>query len=198
MLGKHNAEVYCRLLGYARRDLAALVQFSIDTISGLDKQVNLEPFGVVFTKIWARERGVNPVWYIDATPAPVHNWLVNHIDTLIKRPIEENAGTEIFHLTPFFEVTGTWNSYSRTEFWWEREWRKVGDLGFSRDDLVAVLAPEEYHQDLADALRGQHTDTAVRELTFLDPTWGLERMIGRLAGIGQRHLGPLPLPPPGR
>ena len=65
--------MYCRLLGYARRDLAALVQFSIDTISGLDKQVNLEPFGVVFTKIWARERGVNPVWYIDATPAPVHN-----------------------------------------------------------------------------------------------------------------------------
>jgi hypothetical protein len=74
------------------------------------RQVNLEPFGVVFTKIWARERGVNPVWYIDATPASGHNWLVNHIDTLIERAIEENAGTEIFQLTPFFEVMGTWTS----------------------------------------------------------------------------------------
>ncbi len=154
------------------------------------RQIQLEPYGVVFTKIWARQRGLNPVWYIDATPG--HHWLVNHVDVLMNRAIaEQRYNDEIFQLTPFFEVMGTWQS-SRSEFWWEREWRKVGALTFAWDDLVSVLAPETDHLGLRDDLRVRHPDSNVDGLHFLDPAWGLERMIGSLAGIAPDHLGPLP------
>ena len=78
------------------------------------RQASLSPYGVVFTKIWARQHGVNPVWYVDATPG--HDWLVNHIDRLVERAINEGRyNDEIFRLTPFFEVMGTWTN-SRHEF----------------------------------------------------------------------------------
>ena len=159
------------------------------------RQVPLEPYGVVFTKIWARKQGVNPVWYIDATPEPGHHWLVNYIDTMMEGATD---GDEIFRLTPFFEVMGTWTRFSRHEFWWEREWRKVGDLNFTWPNLVTVLAPAREHNDLRRQLLNQFHEADVRGLTFLDPNWGLERMIGSLAGIANDILGPLPPPPPGR
>ena len=167
----------------------------VEDIQG--RQANLEPYGVVFTKIWAREREVNPVWYMDATPG--RDWLANHVGALMQRAIESGQGTEIFRLTPFFDVMGTWNRFNRNEFWWERGWRKVGDVHFSWHDMVAVLAPEEQHGHLRDSLENelgkQNLFGDLSELKFLDPKWGLERMIGSLSGISPRYLGSLPTPP---
>lgn len=156
------------------------------------RQVTLQPYGVVFTKIWARRKGVNPVWYIDASPAPGHYWLTNHVDKMINKAIETGEhDDEIFQLTPFFEVMGTWTN-SRNEFWWEREWRKVGSLDFFWSDLVAVFAPAADHISLQKALEDEFLKGNVPKLNFLDSEWGLERMIGRLAGINSDNLGPLP------
>ena len=167
----------------------------VEDIQG--RQANLEPYGIVFTKIWARDCEVNPVWYMDATPG--HDWLTNHVDALMQQARDSGQGTEIFCLTPFFEVMGTWNRFSRHEFWWEREWRKVGDVHFSWHDLVAVLAPAEQHRHLRDSLQNElgkrNLSTDLSELNLLDPKWGLERMIGSLSGISPRYLGPLPTPP---
>lgn len=166
----------------------------VEDIQG--RQANLEPYGVVFTKIWAREREVNPVWYIDATVG--HDWLTKDVDALIEHAMENDKGTEIFRLTPFFEIMGTWRD-NQKEFWWEREWRKVGDLSFSWHDLVAVLAPEDEHKQLRTALESeakkQGVVSEVSVLNFLDPRWGLERMIGSLAGIQNRYIGPFPWRP---
>jgi hypothetical protein len=38
------------------------------------RQINLEPYGIALTKLVARRIGVNPVWYVDMTPAG-HEWL---------------------------------------------------------------------------------------------------------------------------
>jgi len=32
-----------------------------------DRQIELEPYGLAFTKVRARELGLNPVWYIEQT-----------------------------------------------------------------------------------------------------------------------------------
>lgn len=99
--------------------------------------------------------------------------------------------TAILRLAPFFEPMGTWTTNdppSRKEFWWEREWRKVGELHFSFSHLVAVLAPEESHETIGNEFNLNTRD----KRKLLDPKWGLERMISSLAGIPPHLAGPLP------
>ena len=151
------------------------------------RQERLEPYGVVFSKIWARSKGVNPVWYIEGSNEG--EWLTKPIDRIVATDANEankDILCEFFNLTPFFEPMGTWPA-SRKEFWWEREWRKIGDLTFNWTDLVAILCPEEDHTFISDSLNG---DAIRRKL--LDPTWGLERMISSLSGMNSRYAGPLP------
>lgn len=46
----------------------------------------------------------------------------------------------IWSVTPFVDETG--GSYN---FEWEREWRHVGDLHFTPDDVAFLIIPEESH-----------------------------------------------------
>ena len=157
------------------------------------RQVPLRPYGVVFTKIWARRRGVEPCLVYSATPG--RDWVLSKsIDSMMKRAIESgNSEHEIFSLAPLIEVMGTWPTTGRrSEFWWEREWRTVGDMTFSWDDLVAVFAPEEEHSHIRTELQNLWPDHDLSGLKFLDTEWGLERMIGSLAGVYNGYLGPLP------
>jgi len=64
---------------------------------------------------------------------------------------EELAGAPILRLTPFVEQMGTPTGI-RKEFWWEREWRHVGDLHFAPADLVVVFAPQAEHDWLRERL----------------------------------------------
>ena len=161
------------------------VWMMLEDIEG--REVTLGAYGVVFTKVWGRRHGVNPVWYLDTTPG--HDWLTNPINEMIEDALTEDAAGTIFHLTPYIEQMGTWD-HGRKEFWWEREWRKGGDLEFEWTDLVAVFAPEDDHDQLAHDLDLEaEGDPLIR---FLDPGWGLERMIGALAGIPDADAGPLP------
>ena len=107
------------------------------------RRKNLGPYGVVFTKAWARNQGANPVWYIDATPNG-RDWLTNDVNRMVSDAAVEETATRILRLTPFFEPMGDWRAKGgvRRDFSWEREWRRVGDLTFSLRDLATVLAPK--------------------------------------------------------
>lgn len=163
--------------------------------------MHFSQYGVAFTKAFARRRGANPVWYIDITPG--HDWLTVPINAMIDEA-ERSARSHrsqaadltqvpILRLTPFFEQMGPMNNGGRKEFWWEREWRIVGDLRFSQDDIVVVFAPENKHEslkeDLADTGKYRDGDTMP---ALVDPTWGLERMIGAFARVSVDDLGPFP------
>ncbi len=37
------------------------------------RQIQLEPYGVAFTKLTARRLGINPIWYVDMTPGQTTN-----------------------------------------------------------------------------------------------------------------------------
>jgi hypothetical protein len=58
--------------------------------------------------------------------------------------IERLTSTLILQLTPCLEQMGP-TLYARKELWWEREWRRIGDLRFSTNDIVMVFAPEHEH-----------------------------------------------------
>jgi hypothetical protein len=96
----------------------------VQDIKGRDFQ--FAPYGIAITKALARQTGVNPVWYIDMTPG--HDWLTKPLNEWLDSEIDSGRFPDespLTRLAPFFEHMGTWDD-SRKEFWWEREWRHVG------------------------------------------------------------------------
>ena len=148
------------------------------------RSICLKPYGVALTKVVARRLGVNPVWYVDMTTRGGREWEEARALDEIRR---EAIATGAFHsgpvakILPFFEHMGTWPT-SRKEFWWEREWRHRGDL-----NLAAVwskliwLAPEADHAALSARLQAANGNA--RAPIVLDPSWGIEQIIGRLCGL---------------
>ncbi|WP_042409932.1 hypothetical protein [Streptacidiphilus carbonis] len=90
-------------------------------------------------------------------------------------------------MTPFIEQMGK-PADVRKEFWWEREWRHVGDFSFSYQDLVVVFAPEEEHEDFEEHL--YKLKEKGRRPMLVDARWGLERMIAAFARVSDP--GPFP------
>lgn len=140
------------------------------------RTVKLRGYGLAFTKVAARGMGINPVWYIDMTP----NGRVWHLAIALNslRDQAEHAGLDTHpagELFPFIEGMGDWRGSGGKfkEFWWEREWRHKGDLTFSVSDLALVIAPAADHSDF-EAIVGDRV---------IDGTWGLERIVAKLAGV---------------
>jgi hypothetical protein len=144
------------------------------------RRVGLQPYGVAFTKMVARTKGVNPVWYVDMTPG--RDWLIaKALDALRDEAASSNSFADhpAARILLFVEGMGTWPG-SQKEFWWEREWRHVGDFNFSLEDVALVLCPETEHAAF-EALAGGKC---------VDPGWSLERMIAKLVGLQAEDVSP--------
>ncbi len=178
------------------------------------RQIRLQPYGLAFTKVFGRRRGVNPVWYLDITPG--HDWLTNAVNSLVEvsrrgesfsisSPPPDVTGAlikapgpeydPILQITPFIEQMGPIGGGSKKEFWWEREWRKVGDFTFSASytHVVAAFVPEADHNAFRDDLvvaLNKTVDWVESKIPLLDPEWGLERMIACLAHVDDADVGP--------
>ncbi|MFD8315929.1 abortive infection system antitoxin AbiGi family protein [Kitasatospora purpeofusca] len=161
------------------------------------RDMKFKGYGVAFTKTFARRRGVNPVWYLDISPG--HDFLTNPVNRMVAEAAKIAEGGDIFaewdavdadilRLTPFMETMGKMNNGGRKEFWWEREWRHIGDFTFFAKDIVAVFGPEDWHSE---ARRFMTDDLEYgRVPPVIDPRWGLERVIAALAGVADP--GPFP------
>jgi hypothetical protein len=130
----------------------------------------------------AREKGANPVWYLDITPG--HDFLTNSVDKMIEAAREEGGFREspLARICPFMEQMGTGTrsvdgrSYQK-EFWWEREWRHVGNFHFGESDIAFGFAPEDYIDEFEELMHRPKR----RNVRFVDPRWSTERMIAHLA-----------------
>jgi hypothetical protein len=147
----------------------------------LGRSVRLQPYGLAFTKIRARRRGVNPVWYVDMTPGrdwTIRNALNDLRDEAISVGFHSHPAARIL---PFIEPMGTWEN-SRREFWWEREWRHQGDMYFGLDQVALWLCPEHRIPEFETLIQAEF---ARRGLTgrprCIDPRWGLEEIVAHLA-----------------
>lgn len=158
------------------------------------RNCDFAPYGLAITKRVARESAVNPVWYTDISPTG-HNWLMNSVNELVAEALaqvaaerQEDAGASfrqksIARLTPFIEQMGHRGGSYRKEFWWEREWRHVGDFLLPRRYIV--IAPQSEHAAfLAIANVG-----GITRASAIDANWGLEEIIGRLAGFSDDQVG---------
>jgi hypothetical protein len=146
-----------------------------------NRQQQFKPYGIALTKKAARRRSVNPVWYIDATPrgggdAADLEWLTIPLNQLVDDVLTgAPEAAPILKLTPFFDLMGTWPSGKR-EFWWEREWRHVGNLILP--EHVIALCPEEDFDHFTKLV----LENSIKAV-FIDPRWSLERTIAHLAGV---------------
>jgi len=134
------------------------------------RSVQFRGYGIAVPKKLARKVGVNPVWYTDITPG--HDWLMESVNALIDQARAEGdfLGSPISKLTPFIEQMGT-TSTTRKEFWWEREWRHVGNFRLPR--RLVVLCPEREFEEFREY--GE-------SIICIDPAWSLEQLIARLMG----------------
>src|SRR6266496_367669 len=183
-----------------------------------DRGHPLAPYGLAFSKPWARDIGANPVWYIDTlrTGHRGRDWLNKALANIAKQTIRSGGEryadpfnftdgaqpettadplhwSPIAEIAPFIETmgpVGPVGDVRRREFWWEREWRFRGHLTFTWGEVVAVFAPAARHADLRPAL--QEALPPEDPPAILDPTWGLERMIAALTDVPDEYAGPLP------
>lgn len=145
------------------------------------------PYGVAFTKSFARSRGCNPVWYIDQTRG--YTWLTHAVKRIVDEarqkceddPLLDAETLDILQIAPFFEQSGEGKDFS-----WEREWRFRGDFNFGEPrNVMAVFAPEDDHPEMAEAIASLSHEWASRHVPILDPEWGLERMLVAMSGVAR-------------
>lgn len=156
-----------------------------------DRDYHFEPYGIAITKKQGRRVGANPVWYLDITPG--HNWLTVPLEQMIDGAIagENFAAHPLLRLTPFIEQMGRGQhadgqrGYMK-EFWWEREWRHRGNFDIA--GKLIVLCPVADMNDIKQALAAEEINW-IANPSFIDPQWGLEQIIGGLAGYDMGDLG---------
>jgi hypothetical protein len=152
------------------------------------------PYGLGLTKMVARRAQINPVWYVDLTdPSP---WpLRNALNSVIDHATKEGWFEEAKAIFPMIELMYTRRDdegtvMKRNEWWWEREWRHVGDVDLvPLWDKILWFSPEEEITDVERLVREAGGD-AEATVHCVDPNWGLERIIGRLMGLTEDDLTP--------
>jgi hypothetical protein len=159
-----------------------------EQIDDRQRNIKLQPYGLALTKVLARRHAVNPVWYVDMTPAG-HQWLAHDVWALRDAAVATGDfhNQPIARLLPFFDWMGgpfPPNSPGK-EFWWEREWRHQGDFDLAPIwDKIIWLCPEADHDDFRDQVKqampgnGEPPEPAV-----IDPSWGVEEIIASLVGL---------------
>jgi len=146
------------------------------------RRIRLCPFGLAFTKMTARKKGANPVWYIDITPG--HDWLMKPINDMIRNQKKESDfhDSALALICPFIEQMGSGPKLDgrgyQKEFWWEREWRHRGNYNFSYSEIAFGLAQEDSVEEFEELARS----FTRRRIRFVDPCWSLDKMIAHLAG----------------
>lgn len=99
-------------------------------------------YGVGFTKDHILQRGGGPIWYVENGSE-----MSIAMNLLIEQALGTNNPDEepIWRITPFIDLPGDYPG-GAYRFEWEREWRIVGDLQFSENDVAFLIIPEELHQ----------------------------------------------------
>jgi hypothetical protein len=158
-----------------------------------NRDCHFGPYGIAITKKQGRSEGVNPVWYVDSSPG--HHWMMNDISAIIDTHLKSKEPYEKYgfaKLTPFIEQMGSGSHAQgggyKKEFWWEREWRHRGDFGLPPKFIV--LCPFKEVREIRDAVNQGLQEPKRLEASFIDPRWGLEKIIGHLAGFDIEDLGP--------
>jgi len=95
-------------------------------------------YGVAFKKKWLLDKGAQRVWYVEKD-SQTHSSLEN-----LSSSLNGSEKQDFFNLAPFVDIPGEYG-YSVYRFEWEREWRIIGNLSFSPEDIEFLILPGDDH-----------------------------------------------------
>lgn len=148
-----------------------------------NKQKHFKPYGIIFSKDSLKdyeESGMNnlanypnPVFYasgdnknlIKSLYEQFNKWLDDSI-----KGVENN-----FHI--FGALVNIVNE--KHNWIWEREWRVVGNYEFIIPDIIAVIAPENEHDEIRDSIDYDFADA----ITFIDINWSQEKQLSKICAF---------------
>jgi hypothetical protein len=132
-----------------------------------NRQIEFEPYGIVFNKRFIISKGGQPAIYINGYRN--NRWLHECVNALYSRGVRNGSLQEPYwRILPFINAM-----HERYDFTWEREWRVLGDLDFATRNIVAVILPEEGETGLKERL-------ATNGVAVISPGWTYEQIVGEL------------------
>jgi hypothetical protein len=117
-----------------REKTVCLSEKPFDTLSKLSSRRG-SMFGLAFTKEFIISKGGNRVWYVEKNSSQ---------HTSLERMASSN-NSPLLEIAPFIEIVSNYQN-ERRDFDWEREWRVVGQIIFSPEDVKYLFIPSESHQ----------------------------------------------------
>lgn len=123
------------------------------------RQVNLQPYGLVFLKQTLLEKGGNPAIY--TFQEDLKNYFIKMYDNNINP-----------HFGSLINVVK-----DKHDFYWEREWRINGDFNFNCFNIIAIIAPEEKHESIRQSLK----DSVIKKIIIIDPKWSYKNFVFELS-----------------
>lgn len=135
------------------------------------RDVNLEPYGIVFTKNLLQEQGANPVFYINTYTNGQS--LKKAICKLINELEDKGTMDNINEMLAFLDIFGKTADGKLYDFYWEREWRHRGNFHFYTTDVVLGLCKKEDFPDFKGRFPG---------IKFISPYMSLDEIIQQITG----------------
>jgi Putative abortive phage resistance protein AbiGi, antitoxin len=133
------------------------------------RNIELGPYGLVFTKEFISKQGGNPAFYVNTHH---HRRLRDAATALFERAETEGFDdSDLTPLLPFINIFGKKQGGGRHDFYWEREWRVVGAVQFNKKDVVVGLCPAD---------RVAEFEKEFKNIRFISPRWGLDAIITHL------------------
>lgn len=160
------------LKNHTHQELFATVCFTetpldkIQLLTNIDeRKVNMEPYGLIFTKQTIRNAGGNPVFYLYEEN--------QELKALIMKMFRENSNEleDFSHFGSLINVVK-----EKHDFSWEREWRIKGDYSFNYEDIFAIIAPGAEYLKIKKAVGTPE----INNIFFIDPKSSMEQILERL------------------
>ncbi len=123
-------------------------------------------YGLVFDQQFVRKMGGNPCFYVNTYKGID---LKKAVLDLIGSPGFEKR--EYSNLLPFFNIFGPSSSGRPSDFYWEREWRKPGDLFFYHKDVFVGLCSSDDVEEFS---------ARFDRVPFICPDWNYDRILREL------------------
>jgi len=131
-------------------------------------------YGIGFTKQFLLEHGGGPIWYVEHG-SPSEQCIQQLIVEALRSSFPQ--AHPIWSITPFIDSPGDYPGGSY-RFEWEREWRHIGDLHFTEDDVAFLIIPEELHGLARNFFQDAHENYTgpAYFCPFIDAAWGLDKV----------------------
>ena len=149
------------------------------------RQIDLQPYGLVFYKDKVLERGGSPAVYINSQGTQIREFLLqqfrDHFQG-IKSLKRFSADQREYHqqIIQYYSLVNIISPYH--DFTWEREWRYSGDFKFKFIDVVAIIAkdPESFIAYRKQHIKGPRGHTLLK-IPVISPDWNYEEIVDTMS-----------------